>query len=182
MDLCVFNLSIFDCCIYISLQSQYPIYFIMLDFSVFLAPMHACSKALSSFLLLLYTLRQISLSLCTSLLCILEYYTIDPFTTTACNISGLKAAGTCLQTVYFLVLEYYTINPFTTTACNISGLKAAGTCLQTVYFFGPITHLLSVLCVLTKVLSHSNTKKKTKRLRGFKFRTFIGRFQATSWQ
>ena len=68
MDLCVFNLSIFDCCIYISLQSQYPIYFIMLDFSVFLAPMHACSKALSSFLLLLYTLRQISLSLSLSVL------------------------------------------------------------------------------------------------------------------
>ena len=28
-----------------------------------------------------------------------------------------------------------------------------------------------------KILSHASAKKKTKRLKGFKFRTFIGRFQ-----
>ena len=33
-----------------------------------------------------------------------------------------------------------------------------------------------------KVLSQASAKKKTKRLKGFKFRTFMGRFQTTSWQ
>ena len=40
----------------------------------------------------------------------------------------------------------------------------------------------SVLCVLMKILSHASAKKKTKILKGFKFGTFIGRFQMTSWQ
>ena len=31
-----------------------------------------------------------------------------------------------------------------------------------------------------KVLPHVSAKKKTKRLKGFKFRTFIGRFEVTS--
>ena len=33
-----------------------------------------------------------------------------------------------------------------------------------------------------KILSDASAKKKTKRLKGFKSRTFIGRFQVTSWQ
>ena len=36
-----------------------------------------------------------------------------------------------------------------------------------------------MLCVWIKVLSNASTKK-TKRLKGFKFRTFIGRFQITA--
>ena len=49
-------------------------------------------------------------------------------------------------------------------------------------FSGPVTHLLSMLRVLTKILSHAGEeKKKTKNLKGFKFRTLInGRFQVTS--
>ena len=31
-------------------------------------------------------------------------------------------------------------------------------------------------------LSQASAKKKTKRLRGFKFRNFIGCFQVTSWE
>ena len=46
-------------------------------------------------------------------------------------------------------------------------------------FSGPVTHLLSMLCVLMKILSNASAKKKTKRLKGFKFRSFIGRFQVT---
>ena len=49
-------------------------------------------------------------------------------------------------------------------------------------FSGPMTHLLSVLCVSVKILSHASAKKKTKRLKDFKFRTFIGGFQVTSLQ
>ena len=47
---------------------------------------------------------------------------------------------------------------------------------------GVITNLFSVLSVLMKILSHATAKKKTKRLKGLNFRTFIGRFQVTSWQ
>ena len=36
-----------------------------------------------------------------------------------------------------------------------------------------------MLCVLMKILSNASAKKKTKRLKGFKFRSFIGRFQVT---
>ena len=49
-------------------------------------------------------------------------------------------------------------------------------------FSGPITHLLSMLCVLMKIPSLASAKKKTKRLKGFKFGTLVGRFQVTSWQ
>ena len=31
-------------------------------------------------------------------------------------------------------------------------------------YSGPVTHLLSVLCVLMKILSHASAKRKTKRL------------------
>ena len=72
--------------------------------------------------------------------------------------------------------------------------------------FGPTVHLLSMLRVLMKILSHAGPKKKTKRLtgtskhsayrpqkpqgllgtgrcvKGFKFGTFTGRSQVTSWQ
>ena len=53
--------------------------------------------------------------------------------------------------------------------------------LQTV-FSGPIAYLLSVLHGLMKILSHSGATKKTKRFKGFKFGTFIGACQMTSWQ
>ena len=49
-------------------------------------------------------------------------------------------------------------------------------------FSGPITHLLSMLYIVIKLLSPADTKKKAKRIKGFKLGTFIGRFQVTSWQ
>ena len=39
-----------------------------------------------------------------------------------------------------------------------------------------------MLCLLMEILSHASVKKKAKRLKRFKFCTFMGRFQATSWQ
>ena len=48
--------------------------------------------------------------------------------------------------------------------------------------FSPMTHLLSMLCVLIKILSHDSAKKKTERLKVFRFRAFIGCFQVTSWE
>ena len=35
-----------------------------------------------------------------------------------------------------------------------------------------------MLCGLIKILSHTSAKKKTERLKGFKFRTFNGRFSS----
>ena len=49
-------------------------------------------------------------------------------------------------------------------------------------FSGPITRLLSMLWVLMEILSHASAKKQTKRLKSFKFGTFMGRFQVMSWQ
>ena len=40
----------------------------------------------------------------------------------------------------------------------------------------------SMLCILIKIFSHVTTKKRRKRVKGLKFRIFIGRFQVTSWQ
>ena len=60
------------------------------------------------------------------------------------------------------IIHLFVINPFTAPACKMSGPKAA------------------VLCVLMKILSHASAKKKTKRIKGFRFRTLIGRFLAMS--
>ena len=47
-------------------------------------------------------------------------------------------------------------------------------------FSGPITHLLSMLCVFGENPFTCQSKKKTKTLKGFKFRTFNYCFQVTS--
>ena len=46
-------------------------------------------------------------------------------------------------------------------------------------FSGPMTHLLSTVCTFMKILLHASAKKKTRRLKGFKFHTFMGCFQVT---
>ena len=63
------------------------------------------------------------------------------------------------------------LNPFTASACKLSGLKVHGHPANSL-FSGSISHLLSLLCVLIKILSHSSAKKKTEKLKGFDFRTF----------
>ena len=40
-----------------------------------------------------------------------------------------------------------------------------------------LTHLLSMLCIMMKSFHMAVPKQKTKRLTGFRFRTFLGRFQ-----
>ena len=45
-------------------------------------------------------------------------------------------------------------------------------------FSGAITNLLSILCVLMKILSNANAKKKTKRFKDIIFRTFIVSFSS----
>ena len=50
------------------------------------------------------------------------------------------------------------LNHFTAPACKISGLTDAQTPLKNSVCSGPITHLLSVLCVWMKIFSHANAK------------------------
>ena len=63
--------------------------------------------------------------------------------------------------------------------CKTTGLKDAWTRLQTVYFT-VLYDLFSMVCVLMKILSDASAKKKTKMLKAFRFRTFMGRFEMTS--
>ena len=65
----------------------------------------------------------------------------------------------------FFAARNSAFNPFTASASKISGLKDARTRLQRVYFPGPTTHLLLMLSILMKSLSHASAKKKTKRLK-----------------
>ena len=76
----------------------------------------------------------------------------------------------------------YKINPLTAPACQISGLKDARTRLQTVYF--PVLYHIYFQCYAFwgNPFRSLCKRKKAKRLKGFKFGTFIGRFQVTSWQ
>ena len=68
-----------------------------------------------------------------------------------------------------------TFNPFTAPACKTDRLKSAHvhTCKQ--YFDGPITNLLSILCILIEFPSHAHAKRG-KNLNDFKFGTSIGHF------
>ena len=65
-----------------------------------------------------------------------------------------------------------TINPFTAPACKTSGLKDSGHAPANSIISAPITHLLSVLYVVTKVLSHAIANEETKRRKDFQFGTF----------
>ena len=92
-----------------------------------------------------------------------------------------------ITTVQKLVLRCdhnlaYTFNPFTAPACQISRAERGRDVPADRVFSGPVTHRLSILCVLIKLLSHAKAKQKTKGLKGFEFCSFTGRFQVTSWQ
>ena len=70
------------------------------------------------------------------------------------------------------------INPFTAPASNISGQKdARKDAPANSTFFGPTMHLVSMLRVLMKILSHRcQCRNEDEKLNGFRFRTFIGSF------
>ena len=73
------------------------------------------------------------------------------------------------------------VNPSRPQHVQFQGWKNhANTCKQ--YIFPSYNILLSMLCILMKICLHASAKKKAKRLKGFKFGTFIGCFQVTSWQ
>ena len=69
------------------------------------------------------------------------------------------------------------INPFTATACEMPdpGWKVHTYAPANSIFDGPITDLLSTLCILIEVLSCVCVKGR-KGLNGFRFGTFVGRF------
>ena len=128
---------------------------------------------------------------------------VKPFTAPACKLSWLKMhtytpansvfdgpITNLLSTLCISIeilsrahaKEEKSLNPFTAPARKISGLKDSRRYLQTAYFQS-CKHLSSMLCILMKIVLHNyaSAKKKTKKLKGFKFRTFICRFKVTSW-
>ena len=68
-------------------------------------------------------------------------------------------------------------NPFTATARKFSGMKVHTDTPANSIFDGPITSLLSVLCILVEVLSNAQAKKG-KSFNHFKFGTSVGRFSS----
>ena len=73
-------------------------------------------------------------------------------------------------------LQALDFNPFSAPACKIFRAERFPDARANSVFSDPTTRLLSMLCVLMKILSHATAKKKTKWLKGFIFCTFIGRF------
>ena len=53
-------------------------------------------------------------------------------------------------------------NPFTARACKIFRAERWTDAPVNSLFSAPMTHLLSMVCVLMKILSHASAKKKTK--------------------
>ena len=64
------------------------------------------------------------------------------------------------------------MNPFTAPACNISGLKVHTCTSANSIFDGPVTNLLSILCILVEILSRAHAKG-AKSLNDFKIGTFL---------
>ena len=85
--------------------------------------------------------------------------------------------------VLYLDLTKPFINPFSALSCKISGLNDARYAPANSIFSGPVTQLLSALCILMKLFSRASEKNKTESLKGFIFCTFIGLlWQMTLWQ
>ena len=69
----------------------------------------------------------------------------------------------------FVKLRNDTSLPQPETNKQKTGLRRAQTRLLKVYLGGSVTNLISTLCVLIRILSHTNAKKKTKRLKDSNF-------------
>ena len=67
------------------------------------------------------------------------------------------------------------VNPFTAQASKLSRRERAHIHPCNSIYGGPVTHFLSMLCILVEVLSAAHSKGE-KSLNDFKFDTFIGRF------
>ena len=67
------------------------------------------------------------------------------------------------------------VNHFTAPACKLSGLNGARTRLKNSTHFAPVTSTFSAIPFDESPFT-CQCERKTKRLQGFKFRTFICRF------
>ena len=85
-------------------------------------------------------------------------------------------------------LQLHTVHPFTDPACHISGLKGAHTYMPAESILpSPITKLLLILCLLdgnpfTLYILEWEEKIHEKRLKDFKFHTFIGHSMCAGYQ
>ena len=89
--------------------------------------------------------------------------------------SKVVVCGRCLVTLPLTVNE--TLTPSLPQPGTLPGCKMHGrACEKSIS--GPIALLLSMLGKFMKILSHASAKKKTKRLRGFKFHTLKWSFSS----
>ena len=93
----------------------------------------------------------------------LPYFTPQHPVSTGCLTSHLSLSG-------LLMLTPSLPQPVKCPCCKMYGCS----CKQSV--FRSNNNLFSMVCVLMQFLSHASAKKKTERPKGFRFRTFIGRF------
>ena len=69
-------------------------------------------------------------------------------------------------------------NPFTAPARKIFRAERCTDTHANSIVSVPLTRFaFNAVCVLMKILSHASAKKKTQKLKGFKFRTFMDHFR-----
>ena len=98
-------------------------------------------------------------------------------------LKGLFPGSLFLKGLFLrrLLLLNSSLTPSLPQPVRFPGWKMHGrTCKQ--YIFRSYNTSTFNAMRFDEILSHASAKKKTKRLKGFKFRTFNYRFQVTSWQ
>ena len=90
-----------------------------------------------------------------------------------------RSCQLCFCTACNLEVGFARFNLFPAPACEISWLKDARTRLRIIFSRSYNTSTFSALRFDENPVT---LKKETKRLKNLKFRSFIGRFQVTSWR
>ena len=87
--------------------------------------------------------------------------------------------------IYIEAQNHSEFNPFTAPACKISQAEWCTDQPANNIFSGPIIFIFNAMRFDENPFTYQYKKKKKrrkKRLKGFTFRSFTGRFQVTSWQ
>ena len=79
--------------------------------------------------------------------------------------------------MYHTVLDFIVLTPSLPQPVKFLGWKVNTYIPADSIFDGPVTNLLSTLCILTEILSPAHAKGE-KSLNDFKFGTFTGRFSS----
>ena len=88
----------------------------------------------------------------------------DTFYVIKTQITQEEESYRCSQDTYACAYEHdFALNPNPATSCQIFGLKSAHTYTPADNIFGgPVTNLLSILCILIEILSRAHAKEAKK--------------------